>query len=386
MVDLGGIVRRVIKKPGYSLVANAIGWPFILYCAASFFSDGINREAAASVIRNTYHSVSSVIGPKAASGNNEDAASGECPSDPIRDDAEKFEKTFAEPFPENDAGLMYSSLQSISSDKLLEDDVYRYISKIMYGTHKEKRRVKENGNIVEKTVDVPNRLSFEELVSRATGYIDYARKAARENNLTLNLFISMMMNESGVKNVESDKGAQGLLQIMPATAIEHKLRHDDYAHDSLNPQKNIPAGAEIVSKLIDKYDGNVMLALVAYNWGSGRVDRLLEKLQKCPADVTWSDIKGPVPKEPEDYVAKVLGAKLILDLFNSELDIKWRPLFSESMIAYEISNGDTFYSVARMFNMHPKSLEKHNKHLSDTKKLLPGEVVYVPVDYLAAGR
>lgn len=386
MVTLKRVLERVTRKPGYACITNVIGWPFILYYAVSFFSDGINREAAASVIRNTYHSVSSVISPKAASGNNEDAASEECLSDPIRDDAEKFEKTLAEPFPENEIGLTYSSLQSISSDKLLEEDVNKYISKIMYGTHKEKRWVNENGKTVETEVDVPNRLSFEELASRATGYMDYARNAARKNNLTLNLLISMIINESGGDNAESKKGAQGPMQLMPTTAIDHRLRHDEYVHDSMDPQKNIPTGAEIISKFIKKYDGNVMLALTAYNWGPGRVDRLLDRLQKCPADVSWSDIKGPVPKETEDYVAKVLGSKAILNLFNSELDIKWQPLFSEKMVAYEVGKGDTFYSVARMFNMHPKTLEKHNKHLPDPNKLLPGGVVYVPAEYIAASR
>lgn len=82
----------------------------------------------------------------------------------------------------------------------------------------------------------------------------------------------------------SHKGAQGLMQLMPATAESLGVSN---AHD---PKENLEGGVQYLRKLLDHYQGNVDLALAAYNAGIGAV----EKHQGIP----------PYP-ETIDYVAKV---------------------------------------------------------------------------------
>ena len=65
----------------------------------------------------------------------------------------------------------------------------------------------------------------------------------------------------------SPRGAVGLMQLMPATAAEMGI------HDLKNPQMNIVAGVRHLRRLLDRYDGNVDLALAAYNAGAGAVSR-----------------------------------------------------------------------------------------------------------------
>ena len=60
-------------------------------------------------------------------------------------------------------------------------------------------------------------------------------------------------------------GAQGLLQLMPATARSLRLRHDD-------PASNVLAGALYLRQLLDRF-GSVELALAAYNAGPTAVER-----------------------------------------------------------------------------------------------------------------
>lgn len=65
----------------------------------------------------------------------------------------------------------------------------------------------------------------------------------------------------------SPKGAQGLMQLMPATAAQFGVA------DPFDPQQNVEAGAKLLKQLLSKYDGDVGLALAAYNAGAARVDR-----------------------------------------------------------------------------------------------------------------
>jgi len=65
----------------------------------------------------------------------------------------------------------------------------------------------------------------------------------------------------------SRKGAGGLMQLIPTTAIRYG------AYDVFNPQQNIDAGVKHLKWLLERYNGNLDLALAAYNAGEGAVDR-----------------------------------------------------------------------------------------------------------------
>lgn len=96
------------------------------------------------------------------------------------------------------------------------------------------------------------------------------------------------VESSGKVDAKSKKGAQGLMQLMPATAKEVGVKNP------MNPRQNIKGGITYLNKLLGRYKGNVQLALAAYNWGPTNVDR-----------VGWAG----VPKEVKGYVAKVLAVR-----------------------------------------------------------------------------
>ena len=91
--------------------------------------------------------------------------------------------------------------------------------------------------------------------------------AARKHSLPPALIRAVMKQESGFKPcVISPRGALGLMQLMPATAQEF------HAYDPFDPEQNVEAGAAFLRYLLNRYSGDLRLALGAYNSGPGRVD------------------------------------------------------------------------------------------------------------------
>jgi len=91
-------------------------------------------------------------------------------------------------------------------------------------------------------------------------------QAANRYDVEPALVKAIIMAESGYNSkAVSDKGARGLMQLMPATA--EMLGVEDYYH----PEDNINAGVKYFKQLLNQFDNDVELALAAYNAGCGRV-------------------------------------------------------------------------------------------------------------------
>jgi soluble lytic murein transglycosylase-like protein len=89
-----------------------------------------------------------------------------------------------------------------------------------------------------------------------------------------------------VQHARSPVGAQGLMQLMPATARRFGCT------DPHDPAENIAAGTKYLSWLLKRFDGNVQLALAGYNAGEGSVDK-------------YNGI--PPYRETRNYVSRILA-------------------------------------------------------------------------------
>jgi hypothetical protein len=109
--------------------------------------------------------------------------------------------------------------------------------------------------------------------------------AAEAYGVDRDLIRSVVRVESGFEVMSrSPKGAQGLMQLMPETARELGV------HDSFDPVENVMGGTRYLKRLLDRYQGDKRLALAAYNWGMGNLERNPDKL----------------PRETARYVSQVL--------------------------------------------------------------------------------
>jgi Transglycosylase SLT domain len=94
----------------------------------------------------------------------------------------------------------------------------------------------------------------------------YIVDSAKRYNIDPLLIYSQMHQESGFKlKATSYKGASGLMQLMPATAIRFGVT------SIYDPKQNIDAGVKYMRWLLDKFDQDVVLALAGYNAGEGAV-------------------------------------------------------------------------------------------------------------------
>lgn len=133
------------------------------------------------------------------------------------------------------------------------------------------------------------------LLARSRRVQPIVHDAARAHAVPPDMVNGIIWVESRFQpQARSSKGACGLMQLMPRTGQEVAralgLRYQPY-----DPQFNIHAGTYYFARMVERFGGNLMLALAAYNTGPGRVE-------------VWMRMSQPLPSYSRAYAHNVFAA------------------------------------------------------------------------------
>lgn len=128
----------------------------------------------------------------------------------------------------------------------------------------------------------------------------------KPTHFDLLLLLAQIRQESGFNpNAKSHAGAMGLFQIMPGTwnEIVKELRIKN--PNPYNPLQNLLAGTYYLNKMFAMF-GRLDLALTAYNWGPGNLQRAIKAQGTDDLEV----LKAVMPKEAKEYAMRIFRHRL----------------------------------------------------------------------------
>jgi hypothetical protein len=172
---------------------------------------------------------------------------------------------------------------SLSADSVYAD-IFKYIDNegVLHLTN-----VPSQPNAKYVLVLKEKRILFRPNIDMGT-FDQFITKAADKYKVDSALIKAVIKAESNFNHhAVSPVGAQGLMQLMPATAYQLQVE------DAFHPEKNIDGGVRYLSYLLKLYRGNLTLALAAYNAGEGAVAKYNNQI--------------PPYNETKNYVKKVLS-------------------------------------------------------------------------------
>ena len=166
------------------------------------------------------------------------------------------------------------------------DNVLKSSAKTPFGSLLTGKNLNVNAKKVETSEPVYSQGINTEAPSR-NQILNLVTSVSKKHGVDDKLVKALIKQESGFNpKAKSHAGAMGLMQLMPSTAKGLGVK------DPMNPVQNVEGGVKYLKSMLDRYNGNIILALAAYNAGPGAVDK-------------YSGV--PPYKETQNYVKNILS-------------------------------------------------------------------------------
>ena len=149
-----------------------------------------------------------------------------------------------------------------------------------------------------------------EILQRGEPYLFYILSRVEARGLPAELALLPVIESAFDPFVRSPAGAAGIWQFMPATAKQAGLRRDWWVDGRQDIVAATEAALDYLSELQQRFDGDWLLALSAYNAGSARVNKAIRLNQSQGKPVDFWHL--PLPKETRSYVPKLIALRAII--------------------------------------------------------------------------
>ena len=196
--------------------------------------------------------------------------------------------------PKNPLDALYPNNTQTNSPSF--EKVLQATTKSNFGTLLLNPQLKQvNANIINQTPQTSLNTALQEVMSAQANtttasksqILNVVNQIAEKHGVDEKLVQALIKQESGFNpNAKSKAGAMGLMQLMPSTAKNLGVQ------DPYNVVQNVEGGVKYLKSMLNKYNGNVILALAAYNAGPGAVDK-------------YDGV--PPYKETQNYVRNILA-------------------------------------------------------------------------------
>lgn len=193
------------------------------------------------------------------------------------------------------AALLGIPFQQASADiyQYTDENGVIHFSNVGVGNAKKYRKVKteprygsRSDNAKRSVSPSPEAVQSSSRANSTGSYAEIINSACNRHGVDPALVQALVKVESDFNPYAlSKKGAMGLMQLMPQTALDMQVRN------GFSPDENIDGGVKYLRYLLDRYEGNLSLALAAYNSGESAVQK-------------WGTV--PPYRETQDYVQRIL--------------------------------------------------------------------------------
>ncbi len=162
---------------------------------------------------------------------------------------------------------------------------------------------------------------LQRIIQRGSRYLYHVVEALDKRGMPTDLALLPFIESAFNPQAISSAKASGMWQFMPATGRDFNLRQTIFKDDRRGVLDSTEAALDYLQRLYNMF-GDWQLALAAYNWGEGSVQRAIKKQQAMGLPIDFDSLSARMPNETKNYVPKLQAVKNIIghpELFNIDL-------------------------------------------------------------------